>query len=375
MSTTPAFEIRLPGVFEDAFLYMGQLLAVRNDRTLLQANLGAIIHDFFPQRVDRDVAELYLLRNDLLDQEGTQALLRHPEVIASLKSFGVSNTRFAQESTWRVADDFSRVLPDGDVLDLHVYMQRLYVASDMGMLHVDLERSDKDILLGTAVKRTDAECLSVTARAGTVVASCGDEGILVSVDEFDELRGVGPGEHQRHLGKNSLRASWLGYHLINYPTVNMAEGYRSKRRDAATYGRDHEIISDIARDSLLLVREDEDERPASFKYNDYSTFFTRYDDGTYEVRQRNWAGGHLGKIRNVQKGRLASPISAHACRSGLVVETFDEVHLLNESGVSNIADGEAVTVRTFPNSRHYKNIIIVIEEDAIRLVSPLAAQT
>lgn len=371
MRKISSFHMSLGGRFEDAFLYMGQLVAVRDDRTLVQADLADLISRCFPDPAEFVVAEMFLLRNDFLEAPGVNRLLGLSGVRAQVEDVAVTAEMDILDDEWLETDDFSKVLPDGDVLDLKVYAQRLFVATTKGMLHSDLIDDDNGVRLRPSVRRTDARCLSITAKSGSVVASCGDDGLIISFDEFREL-GAKVRNHRRHADVRSLRAGWLGYHLVNYSSPAAAETFRSKYNRV---DRKASVITGMKRDDDIIAPETSDWANATFTFNDYNTFFTRFADTSFTVRTRSWHAGRLGRTLKSFGGFIKQPVSVTTCLSGIVVETFDQVLLVREDSVEPIFDGQAVAVRTFPNSRHYRNIILIITDESLQLISPLSRIT
>lgn len=367
MSEKAVFHIALEGAYEDGFLYMGQLLAVRDDRALVQADLANLIPQAYDDPAKLLVAEMFLLRNDFITQPGAARLLSIPSVHSEIEAIASSARMEVDEEEWIETDDFSRILPEGDVLDLCVYNKRLFIGTTMGMVHSDLIEDAQDVRLARATKRTDARCLAVTARSGTVVASCGDEGLFINYDEFDELdrplssKGL-------HFDNRSLRAGWLGFNLVNYSSPIDAESFRSKfdRRERASA-----VITSMARDDKLLEGETSDWTDLTFSFNSHNTFFTRAAGGAFRVRTRTWYSGRLGKVENSYEGSIEQPVSVHSCDAGLIVETFDRVLLLTENGASTLFEGQAIAVRTFPNSKHYRNIALIVADDSLHLISPV----
>ncbi len=63
-----------------------------------------------------------------------------------------------------------------------------------------------------------------------------------------------------------------------------------------------------------------------------------------------------------------APVSTHAMADGFLVEGLERVSWIGGDGVLEVSARPAVTVRTFPDSRHFTDAGIIIEEDRAILV-------
>jgi hypothetical protein len=372
MRVAPAIRLFVPGDFQDAFVYMGTLLAVTAEREIVALNFDQLVNELPPPADSGVLYTLFLLRNNMLGDAGAQALLGDRLIRKSIRRrFESTEEHLLAIDHWDSRLDYRRVLGDGALLDLQIYNSRLFAATTAGVVQTDLLSESSELRFSAPLKRTDARCMSISVRYGTVAASCGSDGLQMSYDEFSELTHDRPVALRAVPTDSSVRSAWLGYNFINYLNAVEAQGFKSSYQ-RADRGQRSTIVTGLTLDPALIRVEARDTRPdVDFRYNAHSTFFTHYESGDYELRTRRWASGRLGEVEVEHTGRMSRPLSTHETLGGFVAETYDEVNLIDEDGVSLLFSGEAIAVRTFPHSQWYKNLVLIVAEDGIHVVSPL----
>jgi hypothetical protein len=374
LNMTPALRLFVPGNFEDAFVYMGTLLAVTDDHEIVSTNYDRLVEDTIDSPNLDVLYKLFLLQNDWLSQDGTQELLRDRLVRRSVVRRLTSGDEWlGLPEEWDSRIEYENLLGQGTLLDLQIYNQRLFAGTTSGMVQADLFADSGEVEFSAPRKRTDARCLSMSIRYGAVAASCGSDGLLLSFDEFSELDYEAPGELVRAPVAASVRTSWLGYHLINYGSATQSQALRSGY-SLPRGGRRTVVVTEVAADERLIAPERQDQEGLDFHFNAHSTFFSHYASGRYEVRRRRWASGRLGKVESRYEGEMSRPLSTHEVLGGFVAETYSDVYLINDDGASRLYSGEAIAVRTFPNSRRYRNLVLVVSENGLHVISPIGAE-
>src|SRR5262249_38549410 len=76
-----------------------------------------------------------------------------------------------------------------------------------------------------------------------------------------------------------------------------------------------------------------------------------------------------GKSQQIQ-GRI---VSIHPCKPGIVIETMKSVVTVPNNGgkSTTLLPTEAVLVRTFPKSKRFQNLVVIVTEDGLFLMSVL----
>jgi hypothetical protein len=366
-----ALRLFVPGEYEDVFVYMDHLIAVGTDRAVLRMNLSEMLDTTLPPSVRR-LAYLWFERNDLLASSGVQALLADEQVRQVVEnSLATTVDAFLVEPRWTTSEDYERLLGDATVLDFQIYRQRLFLGTTHGMLHADLIDDGIDFHFAQVTKRTDARCVALSVRYGAVAASCEDDGLLMSFDEFGELKPHFPTGLSR-AATISQRSSWLGYNVVNYVDSSHAQGLRARYqvRSERSGRRRDVVVTDVAQDEEMLGPVSQELRDADFVFNSHSRFFVHTEDGRFEVHQRAWSRNRLGASLASWSGEMDRPLSVVAAANGLAVETYSAIWLLGNETVHQIYEGEAIVLRSFPYSVRYQNLIAVVDKEGLYLVSP-----
>ena len=104
-----------------------------------------------------------------------------------------------------------------------------------------------------------------------------------------------------------------------------------------------------------------------FTYNSNSVIFIHTFDGNfYSLGIKTPKEGRPQlTFRRTYKGSGTRIVSAHSTSVGLVVETDHRVLLFAHHDWFPIHESEAISVRTFPRSRRYRNTIVITTEEGI----------
>jgi hypothetical protein len=364
------FSLTIPGDFEDAFLYMGRLIFTTSEMDLMSADLRDSLANGGAGRFS-SLLQFFFLRNDQLNSQIAQSLMAEPGIRRAVAR--EAGDRIVALPNTNALTRSSRL--NGAVLDMQIYNRRLYVSTTEGLYHFDLdfEASAVDVL--DSRRRFAARCLATSIKSGTAVASCGDNGLRVAFDEF-EWSPIDRNHRFIDYSSASRRATWMTYSLVNYPSVSSLEflrGHREPVADPMPGGATY-VLSDFERDDDAIAPLEDEFDGLDFVFNNQAMFFTQRKSGaynfsrhTYSARYRRFGFGEKG----IRKGRMPPALSAHGLGDGIVVEAFDSVTLIAADRAERLFDGQAVKVRTFPSSRHHMNLVVVISDDALHLISPI----
>ncbi len=373
-----------PGQFEDAYLYMSRLLILREDQTILIKDLDALIRDL-SQKLEAPLALPTLLfsRNDWLAGEQFQAYARDPHFVKALEAeLGAFPQPFCELSVEKSQPQDIGIHATV-VLDWEVYNSRLYVGSDLGLHHLDIDWLDHDGPLSSPEKRLDARCQGISVKYGSVNASCGNDGLFTSFDEFGRVGYLENG-HLRHLAERSLKTAWTLYDLVNYsaPThpallrferesvgTGQLRGGRVVEREQAVLTGLASIRDDLA-DSLMALAEHAIDESVLSVFNSGSRFFAISEEGTIMILALDTRNSSTWKRLQTTRtvpgvGRI---LDAKPSALGLVVETMNSVQLFTDDAWLPLLDSPALSVRTFPRSRRYRNLVSVVTEEGLFLI-------
>jgi hypothetical protein len=383
--------ITIPGVFEDAFYYMGQLIALTPDRTLITVSLGRSLYEHFNEDIPA-LYQFYFLRNDWLSRQQVKLLLSIPEVNVGLEMASEKYGSLIIEPDWQIADTGGESFSHGAFLDLQAYNRRLYISTAEGLFDADFYVASGELELDDVTKRLDARCMSTSVKYGTLVASCGSEGLFAAYDDFGAI-----GEDRpplQHAGNASSRASWISYSLTNYSTATSLQFLSGHRQNVnpsennVDAGSEVEVIRDLTTpagasepERVVVTRLEEDVESseelaadaegADFISNSFNYFFIHKPNSEYTLYSRRHRSGHIVGSRGAESiGEVGEVLSTHTFHTGIVVESFSSVNLITSSGASKIYDGAALKVRTFPSGTYCGNVVAVIDEEGLNLISP-----
>jgi hypothetical protein len=372
----------LPGRFEDAFVYMGRIVVLTEERTIQFWDFDKIAAHVAEINVASNPASAFMFsRNDWLSSSLFKEVMRNADVAREIVS---AFDRFPQPYYEVKAQEFqiseedlpfsARVL-----LDMNIYQSRIYLGADSGLFHIDADWSDRQPILQAHKKRTDARCVRTSVGFGAINASCGSEGLFSAEDDFGW---AGRRNGLRKVASESFRSGWLHFDLMNYssttfPTLLKSE-YRRAERGETDSEHERRIVTTIGTEEIDLsdlfgvIRDQYNVQAESiqYAYNSSSVIFIHTIDGHFYslgIKTPKQGRPQL-TFRRTYKGSQTRILSANWTSLGLVVETDNRVLLFAHNDWFPIQESEAISVRTFPRSRRYRNTVLITTEEGILIV-------
>lgn len=378
-------KVLVPGSFEDAFVYMQRLFLLHEDRSLHVVsldNLTSYIENKYPDLVP--IPTLMFSRNDWLASSQLTSMLSNKDIRKSL------------------LDTFDRYPPDGltvsenelgsdkiqlkiqvnSFLDMQIYNSRVYLATDKGLYNCDLDLGYQVATRSDIQRRNEAKCLNAIAKYGTVIASCGNQGLFGGIDEFGWAGKQKMNSELKAFATKSYRSSWLGYNVVNYesPRHPVLLHCEKERVNPSTTGPERErvAITNIIRDGTDLetvftgALEEYNLKPESIQHlhNSTSVLFINTSEGKfYGVGLRIAEDGSLqAQYAKPYQGPPENILTVKTCAKGLMVETESKVFLFSHGNWIEILDSEVISIQSFPNSKRYKNLAAITVEQGVLLV-------
>lgn len=379
-------KILLPGRFEDAFIYMGRIVVFTERRTVQLWDLDKIaeyVSEVVPH--SNPVPSLMFSRNDWISSGIFHAILRNRDVATSIASaFDLFPQPFFEVKTeqFQISEQDLEI-PARVLLDMNIYQSRIYIGADSGLYHVDVDwEDDKKPLQGRPRKRTDARCIRTSVGFGTVNASCGSEGLLSAVNEFGWIERGTESKALRKVADESLRSAWLYSDLMNYSSsvlpLLLKSEYEIAPRGETRPEREYRVVTAIGTERIDLtylfdIIHDQygvEKESIQYTYNSSSVIFIHTIDGNFYslgIRTPRQGRPQL-KFRRTYKGAQTRILSANATSAGLVVETDHRILLFSRNDWFPILESEVISVRTFPRSRRYRNIVALTTENGVIIV-------
>ncbi|MBS1955304.1 MAG: hypothetical protein JST89_14050 [Cyanobacteria bacterium SZAS-4] len=419
------FQVFIPGDFIDAFAYRGRLLAIAADTSIHVLSMDKIA-TFAEAQVPSSIPmpDLLFARNNWMSDPKYRLFVRSPRIAAALlaasNALAEQNIECTTESIELCRIDLtprSYHYP----LDLNIYNGRLYIATEDGFYHQDFAdwKSQIPQLDGALERRHDGHSTHTSAKYGTVNISCGSDGFLCALDEFqlrkseqqdnvelldddDLIPSSSPGDRrlfkrfqpQEQAGM-SFKSDWCNFDIVNYSdsttlTLLTTEHdskpeYKLEGQSALLQGfKSSTSLWDLPRSTDRPRTPDVEHDLIDHVFNADQTFYIHTVDGDfYSARMRY--SDETGEPTLQSTIKLAGIRASGVCktasveygmhllkkrkkRTAVVVECFGELLVINDNGESvTLSDRPSRTVRTFPNSKQYQNLVVVARDDGLWL--------
>lgn len=385
------FVVRLPGRWEDAWLYREQLLVWNRSGELFHVPLDTLRGQVL-QSSDHHhavLAENLVFRSERKSAREVQDLLAVPGVSRSLFSPLMSEEEIVvQIDAPDLRPSAIEAVP-GNLMDTVAYGNRIFSASDEGVYEAQFDaRYDNDSPL---LQVHSAPATSIVAGNGQFAVSLGEIGLIAREVTFGEgpnwIESAANAAMSR-LAPFSRDVRRSSVHLINYGESAVPDFIRATTTtEYRETGFSEKVVTDYAEPLPL------DDRLLDVIGGNISVEDVRAGEGFQVLGNANYrllvqVGSEITVLNMLAPQRqtlrvsrhqkidvgtlMASPftraLSTQALRSGFLVEHPGGLHLLMESGILQLADELVVQARSFPSSRRYVDTVAVIREDSLDLI-------
>lgn len=395
--------LQLPGSWRDGWLYKDTLLLWSRSGSLYWIPLEVLL-ELITRQTNKALAilcECLLFRNDwkfgqpfrkLISVEGVlPALLRdysfdQREVVVQLPSVPVEEARMESAP--------------GLALDTHLYANRVYVASTEGLFESYFDPQHPRTPY-SAVQHLDVRTAKVSARYLSLNASAEDEGLwFAPIRAGDDWRSSLPNKlSMSRVAGYSLAASFASRNLLNYkdsPTPGFLRAQAVKERPHQWAAYDdwrvlrYEPERDIQRLALRALRTQSkvslasaeelgatslSEAPPAVLGNSEYRLLVHWQEQLRVIDVSAHPGKDVEARPDRQFAQLqlsrASPdevLEVYPIAGGFLAELFSEVRLLTPRASYLLFDESAARIRTFPQSRRYRDVALIVGEDSCNLV-------
>ncbi len=378
--------IHIPGEFEDAYLYMGWLVVVTAERSFRFYALDDIVEEickFAPS--SNYITQLMFRHNEWLTSGQFASLTKTPsvlqEIVAQFNLFPTPHFQIPPEIKFKEHDVR---IGTNVILDCFIYNRQIYVGSKDGLFSSFVDW-DEDVpsLHAQFRKRLGARCLNITGRFGAGVSCGGDDGLLWSAE--DAYRDVGTENSEWESAEDkSVKARWFSNGIINYKTViepNLLGIRKTRSREPLADDQGDLVVAAIGEEHIplqqQLLSEIRSHTPELFDsdliqyiFNSDKVVFIFTFDGHFfalDVKTRKASPPQVQFV-HTYKGAGTRILSAATTKLGAVLETDNRIWHFANGEWTSILDVRALSVRTFPNSKNFHNLISVTTEDGVYLV-------
>lgn len=379
--------VRIPGQWEDAWLYREHLIAwdtsgrvsyipleaLKDSVTRASDHHHGVLTEHLVLRSERkssrEFGELFAIPS--VRRDFFEPLMAQPEVIISLDSLEMRSAMFDP-------------IP-GNINDTVAYGNRLLASSDAGVFEAQFNPRHGDA--SPLLQVVDEPSTSIVAGNGRFAASTGEAGLVsreVTFGDGDQWADVAEAAPITTLAPYSRGVGKSSVHLVNYGLDPVPEFIRATTRiEHHENGFKESIVTRFDPPTSLreVIRHGLSSDKASSEDNfevlgnaNYRLLVQR--DLRLEVlSMRAFQNKPLG-VTHEQPLNLAElmphpvnhAMSTHALRSGFLMEHTRGVHVFGDSGVLELSDELVVQARTFPNSRRYIDTVVLVREESIDLI-------
>ena len=388
--------VRLAGDYTDAYLYLGKLFLLRDASELVVLSWDKIVASLakrFP--VDPLVFQWAMGANDDFYNLNRVLLLGSDSlkraIVGLLEDLSKADL-VLEEAEVEPFVWYCRDLGHDDVVDLHLYMKRVYFSSENGTFASDI-RSDRTKRVTDPVLIHDAPARSFATNWRRLCFSAGQDGLFLREEVPPKSEFFDRPSRWRHLeGFTSLRvfsnfadfSSVTLDHQLVYVADKDIRGQVPHKITRRSTDKDSDVqyvqtrigIEASPLKKLQVIPYTVETAPELLEdpienYRDVvgcreKLFF--FENGTVHSFLR-WSKDERYKTTGRVDVPHFDPIDVAVGNFGMVLDERDAVYLVTDDGVEKITDTPSSRVRTFPQSRWYQNVFTSVQDDHVMICS------
>ncbi|AYL98724.1 hypothetical protein [Mucilaginibacter celer] len=382
----------IKGDFQDGYLYGGQLFLIENGGELKTIPLWDIItQHIYPGSEEHDFFKIIFSQNNWLKNEQGKSFFSIKQFKEGFDKLWRKYTNIEYEFTMDKSEPkVLQTLESVPVFDMQVYGMRLFIGNRQGLYESGFSiNDDNSVHLNEKIERVfDAKTTNINAKSGSVMISSNSDGLFHGqMVEIGSRLKVKP----KPVSKNSLRSGWSGYDVLNYESQRNFDYLKSafSRTEERKYLYKDEAntnkisIDDVGTEAYslhdLLSNSRIDEENIVYSFNSSNNCFFFLNDGSLKglsFRKDNkdspvkLSSTDFLLPKGVTKSNMAiKPISTKIVPNGCVIEYFDQVILMYNGKKSVLEDNSVISIKTFPGSIRYKNIIAIFDGSGVAIHS------
>ena len=404
MTQIKRLHLRIPGEFRDIWLYKGHVYAWGRDGVLFMLELDRIFeHVVAIHGPDiANLANVLIFRNDWKFGQQFRNFMRSPAMeSAFLKPLTEADTLTLTLPFGMLRSSDSEKY-GGVVLDTTIYADHVFLATADGLLQSFIDPTDPDFVSGIN-QHDDNRATGVTVRYGAINVSAEDRGLL-----FGSIHHRSFEEHKFYkstlspVADYSRHTSFAERDLLDYTSTPAPRLLRAKVVERE--------LSPRTQEKYQVTGYQEPEQLDALTY---AAATTKTKVSNRIVRQASYLrssgnaevignsnnhllvawNGHLRVISmsvepgpgendpdEIQAGptrgykpllwdeiRPNDILQTLPIRSGFVVEFPESVGLITKEGSFNLSNEPVAQLRTFANSKQFKDVVAAVEESYISL--------
>lgn len=379
---------------QDGYLYGGRLFLVCNDGTIKAGSLWRIISSNITYGSNEyKLFKLAFDRNNWLLNDQANSFL-HLEGIK--KQFEKEWNKYADiEYNFIIHEEDLKVLTHLDsmpVFDFRLYGMRMFIGNRNGLYDGGIKlKTDYEVeLIGNRIEKIfDSRTTGITAKSSSIMISSNSDGLFHGTFNSPSERATVNGKAVKPM---SLRTGWTGYDIINYESQKdfnyLKNSYELAEERGFIYAKDDENskkikITKIAEETIdmedLFSNVDLDLKNIIYAFNSADSSFLFLKDGRFIRTSLKRTSRISTDIRlsaalqelpsNKINKKISKPISSSIVPNGCVIEFFDSIALIQYNKKIILEDYGATSIRTFPASIRYKNLICIFDGAGVSIHS------
>lgn len=371
-------KLTIPGRYWDTQIYQGRLYLFSVDGSILTLDWDRLIQGIPIDTSLKLALMCAFTRGDYLYRVAGTGILHDEEFKA------IMNRRFwtlAETSLVVAEKDINRALlgQQDDLFpfphtDSTIYYQRLYVASQSGVFAAGCSGRTKYPVSSRVKKLWDCPVLALSASYKCLALAAGGEGLWeYSLDtRFDPSSSERSGINS-HIGNHFAErycneCQWAFYSIYGSSArgSGFLAAYHKTRAGSRVYSREfHELISEEK------IFPDSEDAVGAYSWAAQDKICRAANGSIRVAKYQPWDEEtpvqQIGFLSLERHGETI--VSAKVAMFGTVVELDSSLVVISSDGANCSIDGEPVSWRVFPRSRHYENHLHVIYDDHLEIFS------
>lgn len=386
-------KLRIKYDAQDGYLYGGRLFLICNDGAIKSVPLWKVISSNLNSSTTQfHLFELAFNRNNWLNNNQAKTIL------------GIEGLRNQLKKEW---DKFSKIefhftINEEDltllskvkrmpVFDFKLYGMRMFLGDRTGLYEAGVSiNGDSDVRMNESLERVlDSRTTGITGKSGSLMISSNSDGLFHGrFNQIDKRVKI----YKKPVKPVSLRTGWTGYDVINYETQRdfnyLKNDYAKDEKRRYLYSSGDEgskkiRINKIAEETIpmdeLFSNIEIDLNDIIYSFNSTKSCFFFLKDGRFVNSYWNKYYGQNKNIKlrsvlhdlpkNNGSKKINKPISSHIVPNGCVIEFIDKVILIHDKKKIILEDSGVTSIRTFPASIRYRNLISIFDGEGISIHS------
>ena len=385
MNDERILSVAVPGDWSDGWLYKDSLFLCTQTGALLQSPVADIVAQL-RRSYGEDVAlaaQLSLFRNDWKGGLQTSAFARSAHMVKGFRTVADEALRAGALTIDTSSFEPVDIVP-GFILSVSIYGNHAFIASSEGLFETNVNPRYIN-LHHEVVRRLDMPVHAIETNYGAVAVSAFEGGLWFDQIDFDgEASWLSPRPLER-MADYSRGVAMAAHDLLNTTEATIPDlyvgdmdygfhspGARFPSWRVRGFSRSSEALATVTARRFGLNELELGASDIRLIGNSHQRLLYSIDGSLQVLRLKTLDGIRLERLRgyDARVEEIAAggtPSSAVPLGSGFLLEFDDHTVWLGSNGVTEVTRSAAVTVRTFPNARHFNETGLVVEDHRLIL--------